>query len=219
MSSTPKENLVGKKFNRLKVVGYIPGNKTTRSKWECVCDCGKTVYASRYELISGNTKSCGCYSADMLRNRKRHGLNKHPLAYVLQAMKQRCYNQTHPEYHLYGARGISICNEWKDSLNGVENFVNWALANGYKRGLSIDRIDVNGDYFPQNCRWATAEEQTLNRRNTVVVKYNGEEKPLIVLCRELGINYSTVRKRLSTGMSVEEALSRPADKRYSRTKI
>lgn len=218
MPHTPKENLIGKKFNRLSVVGYVPGSKRKSAKWKCVCDCGKITYVEKYELVNGYTKSCGCYNLELLKSRKRHGLNKHPLAYVLQAMKQRCYNQAHPEYHNYGARGISVCDEWKDSLHGVENFVNWALQNGYKTGLSIDRIDVNGDYCPENCRWATAEEQTLNRRNTKIVEYKGETKPLIVLCRELGVDYDMITKRLRLGWSVEKALETPKDTRYVRTK-
>lgn len=160
--TAPATTLVGRRFGRLVVVQLAERGRHT--KWLCQCDCGKLHTARTGNLNAGETTSCGCARQDAARrlgngNNTRHGMAHHPLYQVYRDMLQRCYNPKNQRYARYGGRGITVCAEWRADC--VE-FFNWAMANGYQRGLSIDRIDNDQGYGPENCRWATAAEQQHN---------------------------------------------------------
>ena len=200
-------DITGKRFGRLTVVSRAE-SKNSKTFWDCICDCGKSAKVHIYNLTIGKTQSCGCLNREIIvKNSKNHGLCAHPLYSIWKAVKRRCYNKNVSVFHYYGGRGIAICDEW---ICDFKNFYEWAIKNGYKSGLSIDRINNNGNYSPENCRWSTMSEQARNRRNSMVVSYNGEAKHLLEWCKILGLNYGTVKGRLNkSGWSVEKAFETP----------
>ena len=217
------EDLTGKKFGMLKVVRFLKpeerfynGKLKSDRVWECVCECGNKINVATWKLKNGNTKSCGCYRKEKLKENQidaTHGKTNTLLYRTWDGMKKRCYNKNANNYENYAGRGIKMCDEWK---NNFQAFYTWAINNGYKKELSIDRIDVDGNYEPSNCRWATAKEQSRNRRDTLYVEYNGEKRTLIEVSEEVGISYGKMYARIfEMGKSLEEAI---AMKGYSENK-
>ena len=183
-------DLKGMRFGKLTVVSFLESSRGNGRRWSCICDCGKTSDVRSVNLISGSTISCGCMRGKAAKHGEcRNGKETH--IYRLWAhMKDRCYNTKKDSYHRYGGRGIRICDEW---LNDFESFKKWALGNGYKRELQIDRIESNGNYEPGNCRFVTG---TVNTRNQEQVKLTVEKVREIkrafnsIGCNELAIRYN-----------------------------
>lgn len=172
--------------------------------WLCKCDCGKEFTTYGFSLRRGWTKSCGCFGKEAQRKAiTTHGMTNTPLYRCWDAMKRRCMNPSTKHYERYGGRGISVCDEWKASF---ESFRDWAFANGYKEGLSIDRIDNNGNYCPENCRWANSYTQAKNKRNNVWITFRGTTMILSEWARMLHITPHCLWKRLKNH-TVEEALT------------
>jgi hypothetical protein len=163
-------------------------------KVKCQCDCGNIGYVFVTNLTRGLSTSCGCEKLQAFVGTKIYT--------VWSSMKSRCNNPKHHAFMHYGGRGITVCDDWND----VYSFCQWAFANGYEEGLSLDRIDNNGNYEPSNCRWATHKEQHRNQRNNRLLEYNGESKPVSVWAEELGINNRTILSRLRKGWSVQNTL-------------
>lgn len=189
----------------------IGGNCYTQ--WLCSCECGNRVVSRTAYIKSGNTKSCGCLVSVRAKEHIK-ALNKQQITHngsndrlygIWLNMKHRCNNPNDPRYYDYGGRGITVCDEW---VHSYENFRDWSVSNGYTECLSIDRINVNGNYEPSNCRWATAKEQQNNMRSNRFLTYNGETHTISEWAEITGINKSTLSKRINrSGWSVDRALT------------
>jgi hypothetical protein len=150
-------DFTGKKIGRLTAIKRV-GTQYGNALWECKCECGNIVMVNSSKLISGNTKSCGCLAKEnKIKQFTKHGLCKTRLYRIWQDMKGRCYNKKLPCYKNYGGKNIFVCDEW---LKDFYNFYNWAINNGYKENLTIDRINPNGNYNPLNCQWITRSANT-----------------------------------------------------------
>lgn len=191
-------DLTGMKFGRYTVISRNGSDSNGSAMWKCKCDCGNIRTVRGYILKKGQATSCGC-----VRNTHISISNKR-LYGIWSNIKQRCTNSKSESYKDYGGRGISICEEWK---NSSKKFVEWSLKNGYRDDLTIDRIDVNGNYEPSNCRWITNKEQQYNKRCNHRIYYNGEIKTVAEWSEKLGINSTTIITRLNRyGWSVERTL-------------
>lgn len=189
-----KKDLTNKTFGRLFVIRKIGKDKSRQFLWECKCECGNLVVKSTNYLKNSVHPSCGCWGKeikrDLMKNKnKTHNYSKTRLYKEWKSMKDRCYRTTHPYYNYYGEKGIQVCEEWK---NNFENFKEWSLNNGYQDNLTIDRIDNDKDYCPDNCRWATQKEQANNRTNNIYAYYQGKLLSLIEIVEITNKPYSTI---------------------------
>lgn len=195
------EDLRGRKFGRLTVIERSERKDPNATWWVCKCDCGNTKEVRAGVLKKGETRSCGCLNRELAGRRGRDQFTKHGfygtrIYNIWTGMKDRCYSEKCPQYKHYGGRGIRLCEEW---ANNPKNFCEWAMANGYKENLTIDRIDCNGDYSPNNCRWVTMDEQQRNKRNNRNITYNGKTQCVAAWARELGISHGTLFTRIYAG--------------------
>lgn len=208
-------DLTGKRFGRYTVVERAPDHISAsgrhRSQWKCVCDCGTEMLVMGENLTSGNSKSCGCLQKDAVSAaNSTHGQAESKLYGVWCAMKHRCYNAQDPHYSLYGGRGITMCDEWR---NDYAEFQRWAIEAGYQEGAArgqctIDRIDNDKGYCPENCRWATSREQMNNVRYNHYLEYNGERHTIAEWSRITQIPYDKILNRINKlGHTPEKALT------------
>lgn len=198
--------LKGQKFGRLTVIDKLHNyHKNNRIYWLCVCECGNLINVNSSQLVSGQTQSCGCLRKDLLTQRNiKHDKCNTRLYNIWGCMKQRCYNKNQPQYKNYGGRGIAVCDKWRDDFMV---FYDWAMTNGYKSNLTIDRIDNNKGYEPSNCRWVTRKQQNRNTRQNRNITINGETHCLKDWCKILGLKRSTVSNRINQyNWSIKQAL-------------
>lgn len=204
------EDLTGQKFGRLTVIKRAENSKCGRTRWLCKCECGNYKDVQSIHLKNKKILSCGCLAIEnTIKRNSSHNLSKIRMYKIYHGMKQRCYNSKNPEYHNYGGRGIIICNEWLDKEDGFINFYNWAIQNGYSKDLSIDRIDVNGNYEPSNCRWADEKIQSNNKRCSHYITYKNETHTMKEWCEELNLKYGIVKSRIYRNWTPEEAFETP----------
>ncbi|OHW63124.1 hypothetical protein EUAN_09080 [Andreesenia angusta] len=200
-------DLTGKKFGKLTVIKFI-GVTKYKPFWLCECDCGNFAEVTSGNLKSGGTKSCGCIRIEMLTKRNTsHGManqsHRHPLYKRWASMKQRCCNENAISFKNYGGRGIQVCDEWK---NDYLSFYNWAVNNGFREDLELDRIDNDGNYTPKNCRWTTIENNQLNKRTNNRITIRGITKTLTEWSRISGIKVNTLKSRMRYGWENDNLL-------------
>lgn len=203
-------DLTGMRFGRLYIKEFA-GYKNRRAVWLCRCDCGNEKIIIGKNILNGKSQSCGCLRIDQTVERfTKHGLRSQnndqteKLYGVWKSMKARCYNKNQTEYNRYGGRGITVCDEWREDYSA---FREWSFSNGYKEGLTIDRIDNDGNYCPNNCRWITQTEQCRNKSTNVFLEYNGTVYILKDLADMVGVDRKKLKRRIDKGMTIEEAIN------------
>lgn len=213
------KNKIGMRFGRLVVVARGEDHIHNCEKiicWVCKCDCGNYITVMTNNLRGEkHTRSCGCLSDESRRSKSnkyvKHGLFNTKIYHAWNAMKQRCFCETNRNYKDYGGRGITVCDDWRDDFNA---FYEWAMENGYADDLTLDRIDVNGNYEPDNCRWVTQKKQANNRRSNLYLEYNGETHTAAEWGDKLGAKRnSIVSDRIRNGWSIERAVTTPVKER------
>ena len=198
------KDLTGQRFYYLTAIRRVENNKYGKAQWLCRCDCGNEIIVSTAELCrtrAYHIKSCGCMSRKLISEAMtKHGMTHHPAFGVWHAMKQRCQDKNHPAYKNYGGRGIAVCEAWDKSFEAF-----WQdMGPTYKRGLELDRIDNNGNYEPENCRWTTKKVNANNRRKSVII--NSKEYGKISVdefSKKTGIPKSTIHYRINAGWPIE----------------
>lgn len=203
-------DLTGQKFGYLTVLEKAGSDpKRAELRWLCKCECGNLTIVPSYRLRHGGVTSCGCHQFD--RNFCSQKAKNNPRLWrIYRGMRTRCSNPNYPYFHRYGGRGIKVCDEWMT----FDSFCDWALENGFDPNakpseMSIDRIDLNGDYCPSNCRFATAVEQANNKSTNRMITAYGETKTMAEWARFVGLKRATLARRIENGWSAEEALSIP----------
>lgn len=196
-SHLPDKEFIGKKYNKLTIIERFIDcdNKGQGRKWLCECECGNTIIVNTHNLINDKTKQCNkCSNESIKTSVTKHGYcQKERLYTTWLNMRDRCNNPNYLKYHLYGGRGIEVCESWND----YSEFKNWAIKNGYDDSLSLDRIDVNGNYDPNNCRWVTQKTQCNNKRCNHYITYNGVTKTAKEWSECTGIKYRTILSRIN----------------------
>jgi len=199
---------IGKTYNRLTVLLFVR-NIGYSKYFLCRCVCGKELEVRIASLVSGNTKSCGCLRTESNIRKTKHGGAHDKLYRVWATMKDRCSNNNTKEYKHYGGKGVCVCETWKD----YECFRSWALENGYNDGLSIDRINNDGNYEPDNCRWVTYREQSRNTSRNIFITFNNETLVLSDWANRIGVKPHTLYSRLFYAKwDIEEALTNGPNK-------
>lgn len=200
------KDLTGQRFGRLTVVERAPSGKRYATKWYCKCDCGNTVIVLAGHLGNGHTQSCGCIAREgTIERSTKHGLSDSKVYHVWHDMIDRCTNKSNEFYNDYGGRGIAICDEWMD----LKIFHSWAINKGYKKGLSLDRINNNEGYNPNNCKWSTMKEQGNNRRTNKLITINGITHTVTEWAELSGIRPETIFSRLRAKFKEEYLLLPP----------
>lgn len=223
------KDLTGQTFGRWTVIEYAGKDKYNNALWLCECSCEDKTrrIVNGNNLRRGISTSCGCFQRELSKENcikrnaetgaqyaKKHGLRYTRIYTIWSGMIDRCYRKSHKKYNDYGGRGISVCNEWRYS---VEEFYNWAINNGYNDNLSIDRINNNGNYEPNNCRWATVDEQQNNRRYNRMYTLNNKTQTLKQWANEYKINYNTLISRIDEfNWDFEKALTTPVKQNKKR---
>lgn len=201
-------DMTGKTYGKLTVIEKDHQDGRGEWYWKCKCECGNEKVVSGYKLRSGNTSSCGCLQTALRQHgtHRTHGMTNTRIYNIWSNMKARCTNPKCYEYHAYGGKGIRVCDDWLR----FENFYSWATSHGYADGLTIDRVDVNGNYCPNNCRWVSQKEQALNRTDNHLVTAFGKTKTIKEWSVESGINYDTIERRLNAyHWTPDRAVSEP----------
>ena len=211
-------DITGLRFGRIVALEVSGKSKGGSILWKCLCDCGGVKNIRAGTLRSGNTKSCGCLVREALH--KTHGMASckkgRPRLYSIWAnMKQRCYNPKGSGYSYYGARGIIVCDEWK---NDFKAFYDWAVGNGYSEDLTIERINNDGNYEPSNCQWATRKEQSRNTRQNVYVIHDEKRLCLKDVANLTGIDRRIISYRLNRGLALFDR-HRPGPRKSQQTQI
>ncbi|WP_110933276.1 hypothetical protein [Paenibacillus bouchesdurhonensis] len=202
MANNVLNQLAGQRFGKLTVIRRAEKNsKSGNAMWICECDCGNRSTVIGSHLRSGKTSSCGCNRI----SQRSMGHSKDRLYRTWLGMHNRCYNPDHDRYEWYGGKGISICDEWHVFMT----FRNWALANGYTDELTIDRIDVDGNYSPGNCQWVDMKTQANNRSNNRILRYRGKRYTATELAEAHGLAPHTVFNRLKLGWTVDKIVNTP----------
>lgn len=197
-------DFIAKKFGRLTITEVGPAKQGGRYCF-AICDCGISKDYNLNHLKRGDILSCGCLQREQVKkSNTTHGLKKHPLYGLWENIKTRCYNPNFKFFNYYGGRGIRVCSAW---LNDFQVFYEWAINNGWQKGLEIDRENNNGDYEPSNCRFVTGKVNCRNKRNNVLITYNGESKCLIEWCDTLNLKYNKMHNRITSGWAPEKAFS------------
>lgn len=195
------------RFGRLVAIKHLGKNKNNKALWLCQCDCGNIITTQGSSLLQGRTTSCGCISREKtIKRNTKHNMRHTRIYNTWLNMKSRCYNPNNKSYKYYGGKGITICDEW---LNSPQNFISWAYSNGYTDELTIDRIDVNGNYEPSNCRWITFTDQMNNRSVCTYFTIDGETHSLTEWCRIYNVSPKLVRPRINKGWDLLTAMAIP----------
>lgn len=211
------KEMIGKKFGCLTILGISSHTDKFKHKYlDCKCDCGKVKAIAMYHITSGASRSCGCKVTEAtIRRNTTHGGTGTRLFNIWASMRKRCTNPNEKAYKHYGARGIKISSEWSN----FDAFRDWSLNHGYDDSLTIDRINVNGDYCPSNCRWISNEEQSRNRTNNRRITINGETRLMVDWLKESPVSATTVYDRLRKGWTVEDALFITDRRRVRRVRL
>ena len=200
------KNLTGQTFGRLTVISQGPSNRHKKATWNCRCICGEHITVVGNNLRSGNSQSCGCLHNELLsKQATTHGLTEHSDFKVWSGMIQRCTNSEYFQYYLYGGRGITVCSQW---LNSPAQFFT-DMGPRPSRNHSIDRENNDGNYTPENCRWATDLEQSNNTRRNRLLAFENEILTVAQWARKLDLPYSIIIGRLHRNWSVERTLTEP----------
>lgn len=186
-------DITGNKYGMLTVIRRVENAPKGVARWECRCDCGNIVIVRGGNLKNGAVKSCGCLKGIANKKRSKHNMTGTRLYQIWINIKSRCYRKKNPFYKDYGARGIKMCAEWRDSF---ESFAEWALSNGYQDDLTIERINNDLDYRPNNCKWIGIGDQANNRRSNIKITYKNETHNLSEWCKIYGVNYDLVYNRI-----------------------
>lgn len=204
---------IGMKFNKLTILEYVGNDKKSVKYVKCLCECGTEKILTLSAVKLGKTKSCGCgkkaYKESFIKEHTTHGHSKTRLYRIYHGIITRCTNPKREDYKHYGGRGITVCDEWK---NDYLSFEKWSLENGYAETLTIDRIDVNKNYSPDNCRWVTRKEQNRNQERTIYLTYNGQVKTLSEWAEIVGKSYWTLMTRKKLGWTDKEIIEGKQDK-------